>query len=559
MFRPKLFTLLKNRPEEFKIQNIMREIMVGLIISFISIPLSIALAIASGVSIEKGLITGVVAGIIVSVFGGSRVQIAGPTGAFVVIVYGIVQKFGVDGLIVATAMAGIILVVMGFLKFGSVLKYIPDPLVIGFTSGIAVVLFSTQINDFLGLNLRNIPSEFIPQWKLYFENITNINFQTIALGIGSLLFIAFYPKKFKFLPASLAVIIITTIAVKVFNFNVDTIYTHFGDISKNISFAPKIPSVTVDMFLALLPSALIIAFLAAIESLLSAVVADGMIEKKHRSNTEVIAQGMANVASSIFGGIPATGAIARTSAGITNGAKTPVAGIANAFFIFIAMILFMKYVQLIPMVVLAVILFNVAYRMVDFRAFSEINKAPLSDSIVLITTFLLTVFVNLVYAIEIGVILASVLFMKRMSDITNITAIDQENELEDEIEEAGGEIDKKIFVKDVVVHEITGAFFFGAASTFVEYMENIKQCKVIIIRMRKVPVMDATGYNALYKIHKRCKKTNTRLILCGIEKQPLKLLTKYNFINDIGRENICLNLNSALIQADKYVKSLAKK
>jgi len=329
MFRPKLFTLLKNRPEEFKFQNIMREIMVGLIISFISIPLSIALAIASGVSIEKGLITGVVAGIIVSVFGGSRVQIAGPTGAFVVIVYGIVQKFGVDGLIVATAMAGIILVVMGFLKFGSVLKYIPDPLVIGFTSGIAVVLFSTQINDFLGLNLRNIPSEFIPQWKLYFENITNINFQTIALGIGSLLFIAFYPKKFKFLPASLAVIIITTLAVKIFNFNVDTIYTHFGDISKNISFAPKIPSVTVDMFLELLPSALIIAFLAAIESLLSAVVADGMIEKKHRSNTEVIAQGFANFASSIFGGIPATGAIARTSAGITNGARTPVAGIAG--------------------------------------------------------------------------------------------------------------------------------------------------------------------------------------------------------------------------------------
>ncbi len=558
MFRPKLFTLFKNKPEEFTPHNILKEIIVGLIVSFISIPLSIALAIASGVSIEKGLITGVIAGIIVSVFGGSRVQIAGPTGAFVVIVYAIVQKFGVDGLIVATAMAGIILVVMGFLKFGSVLKYIPDPLVIGFTSGIAVVLFSTQINDFLGLSLKNIPSEFIPQWRLYIENLTNINLETFIIGIGSVLFMAFYPKRFKFFPGSLAVIIIATLAVKFFNLNVDTIYTHFGDISKNISFVPKIPSVNFEMIVHLLPTALIIAFLAAIESLLSAVVADGMIEKKHRSNTEVIAQGFANFASAIFGGIPATGAIARTSAGITNGARTPIAGIANAVFIFIAMILFMKYVQLIPMVVLSAILFNVAYRMIDFRAFSEINKAPLSDSIVFITTFLLTVFVNLIYAIEIGVILASVLFMKRMSDMTNITVLDQENDLEDEIEDDDG-IDKKIFDKDVVVHEITGAFFFGAASTFVEHMENIKKCKVIIIRMRKVPVMDATGYNALYKMHKRCKKNNTRLILCGLEKQPLKLLTKYNFINDIGRENICLNLNSALKQADKYIKSLTIK
>ncbi|MDD5020897.1 MAG: SulP family inorganic anion transporter [Endomicrobiaceae bacterium] len=558
MFRPKLFTLLKNKPEEFKPHNILKEIMVGLIISFISIPLSIALAIASGVSLEKGLITGVIAGIIVSVFGGSRVQIAGPTGAFVVIVYGIVQKFGIDGLIVATAMAGIILVVMGFLKFGSVLKYIPDPLIIGFTSGIAVVLFSTQINDFFGLSLKNIPSEFIPQWKLYLANIVNVNFQTLALGIGSLLFMFFYPKRFKFFPASLAVIVISTLAVKFFNFNVDTIYTHFGDISKTVSFMPKIPSVNIDMLVHLMPSAFIIAFLAAIESLLSAVVADGMIEKKHRSNTEVIAQGFANLGSAVFGGVPATGAIARTSAGITNGARTPIAGIANAIFIFIAMIFCMQYVQLIPMVVLATILFNVAYRMIDFRAFSEITKAPKNDTLVLITTFLLTVFVNLIYAIEIGVVLASLLFMKRMSDMTNISVLDQESDFEDEIEDSDG-IDKKIFAKDVVVHEITGAFFFGAASTFVEHMENIKQCKVIILRMRKVPVMDATGYNALYKIYKRCKKTNTRLILCHIQKQPLKLLTKYNFINDIGRENISLNLNSALKQADKYIKSLVQK
>lgn len=557
MFRPKLFTLIKNRPEEFTFKNIAREVLVGLIVSFISIPLSIALAIASGVSLEKGLITGVIAGLLISIFGGSRVQIGGPTGAFVIIVYGIVQKFGIDGLIVATAMAGIILVVMGFLKFGSVLKYIPDPLIIGFTSGIAVVLFSTQINDFFGLGLRNIPSNFIEQWKLYLLNFSNINLQTLGLGVFSLLFIIFYPKKFKFFPGTLAVIFLSTILVKVFNLNVDTIYTHFGDISKTASFMPKIPSVNMHMIADLIPAAFTIAFLAAIESLLSAVVADGMIEKKHRSNTEIIAQGIANFGSAIFGGIPATGAIARTSAGISNGARTPITGIANACFILIATMLFMQYVQLIPMVVLATILFTVAYKMLDTKAFSEITKAPKSDSLVLLITFFLTIFVNLIYAIEVGIILASVLFMKRMSDITNISVMDENSELEDEIEDTDG-IDKKKIMKDVIVHEITGAFFFGAANAFVEYMENMKTCKIIIIRMRKVPVMDATGYHALYKIHKRCLKTNTRLMICDLEKQPLRMLIKYDFIAELGRENICVNLNTALIKADRFLQMLYK-
>lgn len=552
MFRPKLFTLLKNEPQLFTPKRILTDINAGLIVAFIAIPLSIALGIASGVMPGKGLITAVIAGFLISFFGGSRVQIGGPTGAFVIIVYGIIQTYGTSGLITATAMAGIFLIIMGIMKLGQIIRYIPYPVVVGFTNGIAVVLFSTQINDFFGMNLTNIPSGFVAKWQMYISNLQFLNPITLAIGVGTILFLVFYPKRFKFFPAPLAALVITTLAVALFKLPVDTIHTHFGDITSSMAFSPEMPALSFELIGKLIQPALTIAVLAGIESLLSAVVADGMIGSKHNSNTELIAQGIANIGSSIFGGIPATGAIARTAANINSGGRTPLAGIAHAAFILIIMLAFMKYIVLIPMVTLAAILFTVAYKMVDWKAFTEITKAPFSDTLILMTTFLLTVFVDLVYAIEIGMILAAFLFMKRMADFTNIDDSDEVYEGMEDI----SDLENKKKLKDVVVYEINGPFFFGAANTFVDHMEKIKECKVIILRMRKVPVMDASGYHALYKIYKRCVQTDTRLIICQIQKQPLKVLKNYGFIEIIGKENFALNIDNALIKAEKHIQDL---
>ncbi|MDR1522622.1 MAG: STAS domain-containing protein [Endomicrobium sp.] len=549
MFKPKLFTLLKNKPKEFTFSRIITDINAGLIVAFVAIPLSIAFGIASGVVPGKGLITAIVAGFLISLFSGSRVQIGGPTGALVVIVYGIIQNYGTNGLVTATAMAGILLILMGLLKFGKVIRYIPDPITTGFTNGIAVILFSTQINDFFGLELSNIPANFIDKWALYIKTIGNLNIATFIMGVAVLLFVGFYPKKFKFFPASLAVLIFSTLIVHFFNLPIDTIFSRFGDITESIDFAPHIPGLNVALMSKLFQPALTIAILVGIESLLSAVVADGMIGKKHRSNTELIAQGIANLGSAVFGGIPATGAIARTATNINNGGRTPIAGIAHAIFMLVLVLVFIKYIVLIPMVTLACILFTVAYRMMDFGAFKEILKAPVSDSIVLITTFALTVFADLVYAIEIGMILASFLFMKRMSDIANIDT--SSHDVYEGIDE--DKIEKKRKIKGIVLYEINGPFFFGAASTFVEYIEKIKDCKVIILRMRKVPAMDETGYHALYKIYKKCASSNTSLILCQIQKQPLKVLKNYGFIEILGRANFALNIDTAFKKAEEYI------
>jgi SulP family sulfate permease len=549
MFKPKLFTLLKNNRQEFTANRIITDINAGLVVAFIAIPLSIAFGIASGVMPGKGLITAVIAGFLISFFGGSRVQIGGPTGAFVVIVCGIIQNYGTAGLIAATAMAGIFLIIMGLLKFGKIIRYIPDPITIGFTSGIAVVLFSTQINDFLGLGLTSIPAGFINKWALYIKSFGQTNIQTLCMGISILLFIRFYPKNFKFFPAPLAALVISTLIVKFFNLNIETIYSHFGDITSSMAFLPYMPVLSFDLIKKLLQPALTIAILAGIESLLSAVVADGMIGKKHRSNTELIAQGIANIGSAIFGGIPATGAIARTAANINNGGRTPIAGISHAILILIILLAFMKYIVLIPMVTLSVILFSVASRMIDFEAFKELFKAPLSDSIVMLTTFGLTIFVDLVHAIEIGMVLAAFLFMKRMADIANID--DSSDDVYEGIDES--EIENRKNMSGVVLYEINGPFFFGAASTFVEYIERVKDCKVIIIRMRKVPAMDATGYHALYKIYKKCAAINTCLILCQIQKQPLKVLKNYGFIDILGRSNFAMNIDTAFRKASEYI------
>ncbi len=548
--RPKLFTLLQNHPEEFSSQRILKDLSAGLVVACVALPLSIALAIASGVTPEKGLITAIVAGFIISLLGGSRVQIGGPTGAFVVIVYGILQQFGMAGLLTATIMAGIILVLMGLFKFGAFIKFIPYPVTTGFTSGIAVVLFSTQINDFLGLNLTNIPSTFFAKWNLYFHSLGTINWQTLAVGLLTLGIIIFWPKKWKALPGSLAALIITTLLVKFSGLQVATITSTFGQVDGTLVMPHMPGEVSYEVIRKLLPSAFTIAFLAGIESLLSAVVADGMIGKRHRSNMELVATGIANVASGLFGGLPATGAIARTAANIENGGRTPLAGMAHAFFLFIMMVCLMKYIGLIPMTSLAAILFLVAYRMSDWRSFTALFKAPASDIAILLTTFTLTVVEDLVVAIEFGLVLAAVLFMKRMADVYQIKNAD--DDIMDEVRQKD-DIDTKIIAKHVSVYEINGPFFFGAANKFLDSLEHHKDCKVLILRMRSVPAIDATGFHALERIYNRCQKEGVQLILSHVQKHVLKTLDKYEFVEKIGADHICKNIDLSLMRAESII------
>jgi SulP family sulfate permease len=482
--------------------------------------------------------------------GGSRVQVAGPTGAFVVIVYGIVQQYGTDGLIISTLMAGFILVLMGVLKFGSFLKFIPYPVVTGFTSGIAVVLFSTQMNDFLGLGLSDIPGEFIAKWHVYLAHLNLVNPQTLAVGLLALGIIIFWPKKFKWVPGYLMALVITALAVKIFNLNVATIQSTFGSMSAAISM-PKMPQMSLHIMAGLLKPALVIAFLAGIESLLSAVVADGMIGKKHRSDMELVANGIGNIASALFGGLPATGAIARTAANIDNGARTPIAGMAHSAFLLLFMLCFMPYISLIPMPSLAAILFVVSYKMSSWRSFADLFKAPLSDILVLLTTFGLTVLKDLVAAIEFGLVLAAVLFMKRMSEVYQVSNAD--DDIIDEVHDKD-DIEFKKIAAHVTVYEINGPFFFGAANVFVNTLENMKDCKVLILRMRSVPAMDATGYHALYKIYKLCAAHGTQMILSHVQPQPMKLLNKFGFAGLLGREHFCKNIDASLKKAKEIVE-----
>jgi len=550
MLKPKLLTLLRNRPEDFTSKRILKDLSAGLVVACVALPLSIALAIASGVTPEKGLITAVVAGFLISLLGGSRVQIGGPTGAFVVIVYGIIQQFGVAGLLTATIMAGIFLMLMGLLKFGAFIKFIPYPVTTGFTSGIAVVLFSTQINDFFGMGLTQLPSEFFAKWAVYIHNFGAINWQTLAVGLLTLAIIIFWPKKWRAFPGSLAALIITTLLVKFAGLHVATITSTFGQVDGSLAMPHMPGEINLEVIRRLLPAAFTIAFLAGIESLLSAVVADGMIGKRHRSNMELVATGVANVASGLFGGLPATGAIARTAANIENGGRTPVAGMAHALFLLVMMLCLMKYIGLIPMTSLAAILFLVAYRMSDWRSFTALFKAPASDIAILLTTFTLTVVEDLVVAIEFGLVLAAVLFMKRMSDVYQIKNTD--DDLFDEVRRKD-DIDTKIIAKHVSVYEINGPFFFGAANKFLDSLEHHKDCKVLILRMRSVPAIDATGFHALERIYDRCKKDGVQLILSHVQKHVLKTLEKYGFIQKLGEDHICKNIDASLMRAESIV------
>ncbi|MDR1684250.1 MAG: STAS domain-containing protein [Elusimicrobiota bacterium] len=552
MLRPKLYTLLKTKQDrkEFTKKTILREVMAGFVVACIALPLSVALAIASGVTPERGLITAVVAGFLISALGGSRVQISGPTAAFVVIIYGIVAQYGVDGLIAATFMAGIILTAMGFLKFGSFLKYIPYPVVTGFTSGIAVVLFTGQVNDFLGLGLKDMPAGFFAKWQLYFNSLNLLNPAALFIGALALCIIIFWPKKIKWLPAYLAALVVTAAMAQIFKLPAATIESTFGVISAGLPM-PKIPVLTLEMISSLIRPAFVIAFLAGIESLLSAVVADGMIGKKHRSNMELVAGGIGNIVSSFFGGLPATGAIARTAANIDNGGRTPISGMAHGLFLLLMMLCFMRYISMIPMAALAAILFVVAYKMSSWRSFADLFKAPVSDIAVLLTTFALTVVKDLVVAIEAGLLLAALLFMKRMSDVYRVSKAD--DDILDEVRHKD-DIDLKEITKNVVVYEINGPFFFGAANMFVDTLENLADCKVLVLRMRSVPAMDATGYHALYKIYKRCRANNIYMVLSHVQAQPKKTLKKFGFTEQTDGVYFCKDIDASLQKAKELVE-----
>lgn len=550
IFHPKLWSMLKN----YNMKLFIGDLTAGAIVAIIALPLSIALAIASGVAPEKGLLTAIVAGFIISAFGGSRVQIGGPTGAFMIIVYGIVTKFGINGLIVATMMAGILMILFGLLRLGTVVKFIPYTITVGFTTGIAITIFSSQMNDFFGLRIADLPAEFIHKWHAYILAIRDVHLPSMLLGLIAIAVIIIMPKLTAKVPGTLVAIVVTSLVAYWLKMDVETIGSRFGSLSNRLPM-PSLPELTIDNIRLLFPSALTIALLGSIESLLSAVVADGMCGGKHRSNTELIAQGMANIGSALFGGIPATGAIARTTANVKNGGKTPIAGMVHSLVLLGILLAFMPLMGVIPMPTLSAILIIVAYNMSELHVFLQLLKSHKSDVLVLLVTFVLTVFVDLVVAIEFGMVISVFIFMKRMSDTTTISElvldaaeeseIDRDMSVETQIE------DLKIpHVKDKVqVYEINGPLFFGAAEAFIEQFTNLsKGCKVLIIRMRHVSIIDATAVRALSLVVDRCQKTHIDLMITGLRDEPYKALLKGGVIERIGQDRVFHTLEEAKSQ-----------
>ena len=540
IFRPKFFSLLKSG---FSKKQIPTEIFAGIIVGIVALPLAIAFAVASGVSPEKGLITAIIAGFIISFLGGSRVQIGGPTGAFIVIVFGIVQQYGINGLIISTMLAGLILIGFGLLRLGSLLKFIPHPLIVGFTSGIALIIFSTQIKDALGLEIDKVPSAFISKWETYFSNIHSVNIYTVIITLATILITVFSKKITTKVPGSFFAIIIVTLVVQVTGLEVSTIESVFGEISGKFEFAfPSIDFSTLGNYMA---PAFTIAMLGAIESLLSAIVADGMIGGNHRSNTELIAQGIANFFTPMFGGIPATGAIARTATNIKNGARTPIAGMIHAITLLLIMIFFGKWAKLIPMSCLAGILIVVSYNMSEWRSFVSILKGSAFDVMVLLTTFILTVLVDLTVAIEIGIVMSALLFMKRMADVGKISSTEPDSDVLDNYQN---------IPRGIEIYEISGPFFFASAK---HYSEIIKQtgfrAKVLIIRMRHVPFIDSTGCKNLKYAISELQGSGIKVILSGVQTEVNKELQK-NGIIKLTEENIFSKFDEALEKAISYLK-----
>lgn len=544
--KPKLFEVMKGYTKEQAIKDIIS----GIIVAIIALPLSIALAIASGVSPEQGLYTAIIAGFFISFFGGSRVQIGGPTAAFVVIIYGIVTTYGTDGLIVATIMAGIFLCLMGIFHFGSLIKYIPYTITTGFTCGIAVTLFVGQIKDFLGLQMESVPSEFADKVVAYAKNISTTNITALLIGLLAVLILVFWPKVTDKIPGSLIAIIVTTAIVYFAKLPVNTIGSVYGELSSSFPTF-QVPSISFKLIQELLSPAFTIAILAGIESLLSAVVSDGMIGDTHKSNAELIGQGLGNIFSGLFGGIPATGAIARTAANVRNGGRTPIAGITHCITLTIILLVLMPLAALIPMTTLAAVLLVVAWNMADWESFFHLCKtAPKSDVIVLVATFLLTVFFDLVVAIEVGVVLASMLFMKRMAETADVKAW----KYTDAPDITPGEAEKlRDIPHSIRVFEICGPLFFAAADEILR-IQSEKSTKVIVIRMRSVPAIDASAMRSLRQLAARANKKKITLVFSHVNEQPMSVMKKDGFIEHIGVENFHPNIVEALDYAEALVK-----
>jgi SulP family sulfate permease len=565
-FKPKLFSIIQNYSKE----NFMADLMAGIIVGIVALPLAIAFGIASGVSPEKGIITAIVAGFIISFFGGSKVQIGGPTGAFIVIIYGIIQEYGISGLTVATLMAGVLLILLGVFKLGAVIKFIPYPIIVGFTSGIAVTIFTTQVGDVLGLtetvldaNGQEIlaplktPGDFMGKWVTYFHHLNSVNWWNLAVSILSIIIIAFTPKFSKKIPGSLVAIILMTVAVWLMKMYggidcIDTIGDRFS-IKAELPDA-VVPDLNWEAIKNLFPVAITIAVLGAIESLLSAAVADGVIGDRHDSNTELIAQGIANVVTPIFGGIPATGAIARTMTNINNGGRSPIAGIIHAGVLLLILLFLMPLAQYIPMACLAGVLVIVSYNMSEWRTFKALMKNPKSDVSVLLITFFLTVIFDLTVAIEVGLVIACVLFMRRVMETTEISVIKDEI---DPNKESDVELHEEhlLIPAGVEVYEINGPYFFGIATKFEEMMSKMgDRPKVRIVRMRKVPFIDSTGIHNLANLCEMSHKEGIEIVLSGVNEKVNKVLSKTGFYEMLGEENICPNINVALERAGKIAE-----
>ena len=560
-FKPKLLTTLRH----YNKQQFTTDLLAGIIVGIVALPLAIAFGIASGVTPEKGIITAIVAGLIVSLLGGSKVQIGGPTGAFIIIIYGIIQQYGFEGLTIATLMAGVFLIMFGVLHLGTIIKYIPYPIVVGFTSGIALTIFTTQIKDLFGLTMETVPSDFIEKWVAYIGSFGTIDLWSAGVGIGSVAVIAAWPMIAKYnnvlkkLPGSLIAIIVMTVAVLLLKQyagveSVETIGDRFS-ISNQLPDA-EMPSISWNVIKGLVSPAITIAILGAIESLLSATVADGVIGDRHDSNTELIAQGVANLASPIFGGIPATGAIARTMTNINNGGRTPVAGIVHAAVLLLIFLFLMPLAQYIPMACLAGVLVIVSYNMSGWRSFASIMKNPKSDVIVLVVTFLLTVIFDLTIAIEVGLICACLLFMRRMAETTDVKVISDEIDPEEEQSDFQmGNLEHLTIPEGVEVYEINGPYFFGAGNKFEDLMATMghKRPKVRIIRMRKVPFVDSTGIHNLTNLCVMSQKEGIQVVLSGVNPKVQAVLHKSGFDQMLGEENICSHINIALERANSLV------
>ena len=538
MFVPKALVCLK---EGYTREAVTRDVIAGIVVGIVALPLALAFAIASGVPPERGLYTAIIAGFLISALGGSRVQIGGPTGAFVVIVYGIVTKYGYDGLVVCTIMAGIILVVLGLARMGALIKFIPYPVVTGFTSGIAVIIFSGQMKDLLGLKMGAVPPEFLDKWMSYAEHFASIDPTTIAVAAGSLIVLLVWPRISRVVPAPFAAMVLATLVVQIFNLPVETIGSRFGGVPSTLP-APRLPDVPWQHLREFISPAVTVALLAAIESLLSAVVADGMIGTRHKSNVELVAQGVANIASPIFGGIPATGAIARTATNVRTGGRTPLAGMVHAITLLLILVFAGQWAAKVPLASLAAILVVVAYHMSEWRSFAGLLRAPKSDVFVLIITFALTVFVDLTVAVQVGVVVAALLFMRRMAEVTNIAGINEGGDEPDEL--------MPRVPRDIALYEVNGPFFFGAADKLKDVLGEIdKKPKAFILRMRNVPAIDATGIYALEQLALKCRHQGIKLILSEVREQPRAALER------AARAELFANRARTLDDALRYADS----